>query len=353
MQRPVLTVVLWMMATAWFAALSGQAEDAPRLRVTTFRCDVTPPLGHTLPAGDKLVTVEDPLWAKGIVLEDGDTRFVLCAIDWCVLSGPAHRSVRTKIAEAANADVSHTVVHMVHQHTAPAFGGRRQTASQANEGAPTAPTRTFLDEASDRLASAVKASLDQWQTFDRIGVGEAKVERVASNRRVPGPGGKILTRWSSCKEPDLRAMPEGLIDPMVKTITFARGEKALVRLHYYATHPQSFYGDGRVSADFVAFARDRIEAKEKVFQIYFTGCEGNVTAGKYNDGSRAARDELAQRLMAGMQASIASTRLSPASHLQWRTTPVTLKAKPAEKPTAKPAEKGPAEPVRRAEKWTD
>jgi hypothetical protein len=134
-------------------------------------------------------------------------------------------------------------------------------------------------------------------------------------------------------------MPEGLIDPMVKTITLARGEKALVRLHYYATHPQSFYGDGRVSADFVAFARDRIEAKEKVFQIYFTGCEGNITAGKYNDGSRAAREELAQRLMAGMQASIAATHLAPAGHLQWHATPITFKVKSGEKQKPLPAGK--------------
>ena len=40
-----------------------------------------------------------------------------------------------------------------------------------------------------------------------------------------------------------------------------------------------------------------------MLQIYFTGCAGDVTAGKYNDGSRAARNELTERLLAGMKAA--------------------------------------------------
>ena len=43
--------------------------------------------------------------------------------------------------------------------------------------------------------------------------------------------------------------------------------------------------------------------------------------------------------MAGMKASIAATHLAPASHLQWRTTPITFKVKSAEKPKSPPAGK--------------
>jgi hypothetical protein len=37
---------------------------------------------------------------------------------------------------------------------------------------------------------------------------------------------------------DPQLLPGGLIDPMLKTITFATGDTPLARLHYYATHPQ-------------------------------------------------------------------------------------------------------------------
>jgi hypothetical protein len=108
----------------------------------------------------------------------------------------------------------------------------------------------------------------------------------------------------------------------LKTVTLAAGDKPLVRLHYYATHPQSFYGDGRASIDTAGMARERLEKKEGVFQIYFTGCAGDVAMGKYNDRSPRARDELTDRLYAGMEASAASTQLVPVERPQWRTVSV-------------------------------
>ena len=159
---------------------------------------------------------------------------------------------------------------------------------------------------------------------DAARTGSAKVDRVAASRRVKVEGGKIRVRWSTCTEADLRAMPEGYFDPFLKTITLARGDKPLVRLHYYATHPQTPYGDGRASADVPGNARERLQQKERVFQIYFTGCGGDVTLGKYNDGTRQAREELTERLQAGMEAAIAATRLAPVDRLGWRTTLLVL-----------------------------
>jgi hypothetical protein len=66
----------------------------------------------------------------------------------------------------------------------------------------------------------------------------------------------------------LRAEPEGYIDPMLKTVTFARDDKPLVRIHDYANHPQSFCGDGRACHDVPGFARQRLEEQEKMFQSF-------------------------------------------------------------------------------------
>ena len=100
---------------------------------------------------------------------------------------------------------------------------------------------------------------------------------MASSRRIPTGDGKIIGRMSSTTDPKLQALPEGHIDPMLKTITLARGEAPLVRMHYYATHPQSLYGDPRACSDVPGFARKRMEDKEGVFQIYFTGCDSDKT----------------------------------------------------------------------------
>ena len=49
--------------------------------------------------------------------------------------------------------------------------------------------------------------------------------------------------------------------------------------------------------------------------------------GKYNNGTREARAELARRLYAGMEASAASTKFTPIGDLCWRKVEVLLPAK--------------------------
>ncbi len=324
MQRLSLCLCLAVVFCTFGA--KGRGQEPPRLRLATFSCDVTPPVGGqpliwTMP----VETIEDPLLAKGIVLDDGRARYVLCAVDWCGLCNSSHRLFRTKLAAAVGTDAARVAVHCVHQHTAPYVDGDAQhLLDQTNK-----PIRYVdlkaLEGFADRVGAAAKQSLDRFQPVDRIGTGQAKVDRVASSRRIITPDGKIHVRYSSAgKDPAMRALPEGFIDPYLKTITLAQGDKPLVRIHYYATHPQSFYGDKRASSDTAGHARERLQQKENVFQIYFDGCGGDITMGKYNDGSRAARDELTARLYAGMEASVASTRYAPLGRLQWRSVSVVL-----------------------------
>ena len=122
---------------------------------------------------------------------------------------------------------------------------------------------------------------------------------VASNRRVLGADGKVrFTRTSATKSKEARDAPEGLIDPKLRTLSFWDGEKPLAALHFYACHPMSYYGDGRVSADFCGLARQKRQDETGIFQVYFNGCGGNVTAGKYNDGAKANRPILRDRIYA-------------------------------------------------------
>ena len=303
-------------------------RETANLRVATFRSDVTPPPGAPLIWVTPVVGVDDPLWAKGIVLDDGRSRYVLCAVDWCALCNSAESLFRRKIAAATATDVSRVAVHTIHQHTAPYVDGDAYNLLDSLTSPPLRLSEQFLEDVTDRLADAVRQSIARLEPFDRVGTGEGRVERVASARRLRGEGGKIVVRYSNAAlKPDMAAAPEGDIDPILKTVTFARGDQPLARLHYYATHPQTHQLDGRASADFVGAAREGLERQEKVFQVYFTGCSGDVTVGKYNDGSPRARDELRQRLQAGMEASIASTQWAPAGRLTWRTASLTLPPK--------------------------
>lgn len=306
-------------------AMTDRAEAAERFRLTTFSCDITPPVGQPLTGpGDLMKTVEQPLLAKGIVLEADSERYVICALDWCVLCNDSYRKLRSAIAEAAGVPASHVAVQTVHQHTAPAIDidpnpKPAEKTDKKGEQAPPEFSAKVYDSLVERIASAVKESLGGFEPFDRIGSGQAKVDRVASCRRMKGEDGKIQTRWSFVEDLAVRNLPEGRIDPFLKTVTFARGDKPLVRLHYYATHPQTKYRDGRATSDLPGDAREALERKEGVFQIYFTGCAGDITLGKYNEATKENRAELARRLTAGMEAAVADTKFAPVESLCWRT----------------------------------
>jgi hypothetical protein len=122
-------------------------------------------------------------------------------------------------------------------------------------------------------------------------------------------------------------LPEGLIDPDVRLVSFWNGNRPLAVLSYYATHPQSYYYTGMCSADFVGMGRDQAEAHEGTnLHIHFNGAGGNVTAGKYNDGSPENRPVLAGRLADGMKLAWEDTKKTPINELgfDWATRDVSL-----------------------------
>ena len=317
----VLCCCLGFLEPGW-----GRGEEtahASEWTLATFRCDVTPPIDgrHPLIWLVPVKEVETPLEARGVVLDDGHSRYVLCAVDWCGLCNSSYRQFQEKIASALGVPPSHVAVQTVHQHTAPYTNGDAQKIlDQAGATLPYVDF-AFMEAVTDKLAAEVKAAIQRLEPFNEVGFGSAIVEQVASNRRAWTPEGKLVVRYSACKDPQIRALPEGLIDPYVRTVTFARDGKPLVRLHYYATHPQSFYGDPRASADVPGFARSRLEQEENVMQIYFTGCAGNITMGKYNDGTREAREQLVERLYRAMSEASKNTRYERVHRLNWRVEP--------------------------------
>lgn len=314
------------------SSLVVRVSAAPAVRAATFRCDVTPAAGEPLIWVTPLKSVLDPLWAKGLVLEEGKRRFVLCAMDWCGLGGAVFRALQDALAAAAGASRDRVILHTVHQHAAPYVEGDAYRLLGELADPPLIYSEQGIRGLGQRLGAAVREALDRLQPVDEIGTAEVRVERVASSRRLWDQG-KLVVRYSTgAKDPYQAALPEGRIDPWLRTVSLAWRGRPLVRMHFYATHPQTFCCDGRASADFVGEARERVEREEGVFQIYFTGCAGDVTVGKYNDGSEEARKGLAERLAEAMKAGGTAARWQPLRAMRWRTLPVRLPARVPEKP---------------------
>jgi hypothetical protein len=265
--------------------------------------------------------VADPLSAHGFVLLGEDLPIVLCAVDWCEIRNGAYDQWRDALAASAGTTRQRVLVCALHQHDAPVIdrGAARLLAEVGLPGE--LYDEAFHDDAVHRAATALADSLASARRMTHLGFGQARVEQVASNRRVVYPDGRVsFDRGSrSGAEPFHRDQPEGLIDPYLKTLSFWDGDQPLLALHTYATHPMSYYGRGEVSSDFVGLARDRRQRDDfSVRQIYVSGCSGDVTAGKFNAGTPDDRFALVDRIYRGMVAAWQETRRVPLSHITFR-----------------------------------
>ncbi|MDX1946473.1 MAG: hypothetical protein SFU86_13820 [Pirellulaceae bacterium] len=303
---------------AGYAAL----VDAPGNRAATFEADITPPLGHPLIGGLRrpAVKIADRLLARGVALLGADKPLVVAALDWCELRNDAYDQFREALAKAAETTRERVLLSCNHQHDAPYCD---LTAQKLLAGAGLAGVMfdpAFFQQAMEASAAAVAKSLATARPITHVGVGKAQVERVACNRRVVGADGKPrFNRYSFVRDPAVRDAPDGEIDPWLQTLSLFDGDDRIVALSYYATHPMSYYGNGEVSYDFPGIARQmRQRETPGTMQIYLTGCSGDVVAAKYNDGTPAGRQALAEQLLLGMRGAGEATKRTPLTRVEFR-----------------------------------
>lgn len=349
----LLLVAILMMDLPLQAADENAA--AGLLRVSVFQADATPPLGTPV-AYAPARKIEDPLTARGIVLLGAGKPIVLCAVDWIGISNGGLDAWRESLADAVGTAVERVTVHVLHQHD-----GVRCDFTSEELLAPHGLTGKrfdvpFVRRTIANAGQAAKASLAKAQPVTHLGVGQARVDKVASNRRILGPDGRVaISRSSSYRIPEpilsrliaeakrqgyelsasrvdeALAAPEGVIDPLLKMLTFFNGDQPVVSLSYYATHPQSHFGKGDVTSEFVGLARaEHEQSRSSLTLVHFNGASGNVAAGKYNDGTPEMRVTLTKRMADGMKRAWEATKKVPltAADCEWRVQPVRLPVAP-------------------------
>lgn len=311
-----------------FVGSSAVSLVAAEFSIASFTADVTVPKGHGMMGGLwKSKSVADPLYAKGVVLIGGEKPVVFVSVDWCEIRNEAFDRWRDVLAEAAGTTRERVLVSAIHQHDAPVadIGAQRILEERGLEGS--ICDMEFHEVAVQRVGKALREALKSKRRITHIGMGQAKVKEISSNRRYLLPDGKPSFNRGSASARNVlaREAPEGTIDPWLKTLSFWDGDRPVAALSGYATHPMSYYRTGEVSADFPGDARARRQRETPdCLQIYFSGASGNVTAGKYNDGSRTNRAVLAGKLYDGMAAAWKATRRTPLEKIDFRNTKLRL-----------------------------
>ncbi len=301
-----------------------EAQSVPSgIRLSTFSEDITIPIGHRcmgiLP--QKSIQIADPLEARGLVLRSDALPIVLVALDWCEVRNGSYEEWRRSLAEAAQTTPERVLVASLHQHDAPVVDADAAKLLEDVGLTDELFAKGFHQEALQRVSDAVRKSLAQEQRVTHIGTSHAIVENIASNRRMVSSNGTVqFSRGSSSGRDAVFSRRRGWGDRSSPANHFLleRGSvsigNALVR-----NAPDELLRQRVVSADFVGLARRlRQQETKKTFQIYFSGCSGDVTAGKYNDGTPESRAGLIQRLHEAMVRSSDAVEKIPLTAMHFR-----------------------------------
>jgi len=290
--------------------------------VTTFKVEVTPPVGGYLCGGfhEQSVGVETPLYLRGAVVSANGTRYVLACVDYCYLVGRSQRRLIEAVAAGANVPAGRVSLHSNHVHDAPLIDEEAHERIERFAGVRVHDEGYFsgvLKRTKEAVETALKTPARE---VGGIAFASHAVSRFASTRRVLEADGTCKVRFSICRDAAIRDRPEGLIDPMLDQVVFYDTKQSpMVCMNFYASHPQVSDGRRMISADTIGVALDLFEKSHPdVFPIYFSGCAGDITAGKFTTLDRHRnRLVFGVRLYDAMQEALAKARPGPVGAVRW------------------------------------
>ena len=223
-------VQLLMMILFLGSFIFSCKSQLPPLRVGVFIVDAIPPIGSPM-AYARTRSITDSLSARGIVILFNQKPIVLCAVDWIGIANEGLDIWKERLAKAANTTVDRVSVYVLHQHDAPRCDFTVERILEKYGMGGTRFDNSFYLQTIERGALAIGKARKNAQVVTHLGFGEAKVEKVASSRRILGKDGKVaIVRYSSSTDSLAIAAPEGLIDPWLKCVSVWNKEKRLLCL---------------------------------------------------------------------------------------------------------------------------
>ena len=306
-RKPILFVSIVVFSAGLLGSscqhvIPPRHDEAP-LRAAACAVDITPVVGenHTDPiymagfGNDRHATsVNDPIWARGVVLESGDTKIAMVTLDLVGYFNNEVQTIRSLVDPARGFD--YVMVSSTHNHEGPdtmGLWGPDETTTGVDEG--------YLDFVNDAVVQCVEGaddalvpaavkfatgdtngtSLGEWpdlvadgkileaQTIDLsfFGLGVFDIEGddgpilntslpVMQLRRWVSPQDRFraLLRWLFWRGPfpDLRPLRE-----------------TIATVVNYASHPEALgSGNTAITSDFPHYMREKLEAKYGGVAIY-------------------------------------------------------------------------------------
>ncbi|MBN2293653.1 MAG: hypothetical protein JXM70_14585 [Pirellulales bacterium] len=266
------------VATAAFAATSQGAEAVSYLRAGVAKSDIT--------TDAKGVRINDPLYAKALVLDDGRTKLAIVAMDATAIGGIGDikddflPKLRARIEKELGIAGRNVLVSATHTHP---------------------PGRLLCDDKQqvERTFDAVRQAAGSMVPV-KVGVGAGHEDRIMMNRTLRLKDGSHWSiRHGNPCPPDEDVVGVGPIDPEIGVLRIDRmNGRPLAVVFNFASHPYITVPRGGITADYPGFASKVIEdnlsdgkSGEGCMAVFLQGAGGDITSILYKDVNRPRDSE--------------------------------------------------------------
>ena len=268
-----------MLLIFGFCLLPGDAASAAQgnaFSVGYAEVEITPPLGVTMPGyfqERKSTGVLDPLLAKAVALQRGETTLLIITLDLLGVEQPVVQRIRAAVQAKTGVPPERIFVHSTHTHTG-------ATIEEIQDALP-----AQVAEAAGKAAANLKEENDAV-------LGAATEESVAFIRRYLMADGTVKTNPGRVN-PNI-VHPMGTIDPTVNLLAF---NGAKIMLVSYGLHPDCI-GGTLFSADYPYHLTTGVKEilGEDWNVLYLNACCGNVNHINVNDPNQKSSYEESRRI---------------------------------------------------------
>ncbi len=213
--------------------------------------------------------VNDPLYAKALVLKTNETIAVLITVD-AVAIGEIGRisneylaNVRARLLAQFQIDPQHVLINASHCHG------------------------VVCEDVEERTFQAVQAAIASLMPVT-VGAGTGHEDRVMENRRLELKSGQTAdVRHAYALPPDEAIAAVGPVDPEIGVLRLDRVDDGgtLAVVYNFACHPIQGVPSGGNTADITGFASRVIEENlgDDTVALFVQGCGGDINPVDYKD----------------------------------------------------------------------
>jgi neutral ceramidase len=221
----------------------------------TSAVNITPPLAYPHYRGES-TGAHDSLYAKALVLKQGDVTIALVICDLLWVERSLSSSVRLQISEKTGIPYSNIIIAGTHTHTGPAYHPNiRELTGKLrppfDEDTPSAVKDPYLESLADQIANSVIIAHKSLENV-QLESGTGQANGISFNRRFIMVDGKVVFNPGVGNKAAI--LPAGPVDPQVGILMLRKvsDNSPLALLSNFGVHADTF-GGSRFSADYPGF----------------------------------------------------------------------------------------------------